>query len=437
MSRKMKESGIPYIGLIPDDWNIFRVKDKYKLQTGFTPDTKNEEYYDPDGFEWVTIGDITDEDSLSNSTKKKVSKLYLDEHPQMYSPKGSLLYSFKLSVGQTAFANRDVYTNEAIATFLNSEDINLDFLKYSSSLIVGNANENIYGAKILNQDLIRTAPIVFPSLDEQTKIANFLNEKVNHINKLIKIQKNQIEKLNEFKTLYITECTLGKKYKGLKKSVDGSPWMGYIPDSWECKPFKYTMFERNEKNSPVISKERLSLSIDLGITLYKDKTTNLDRFKDDFSQYKIAHEGDLVFNSMNMIVGAVGYSNWTGCVSPVYYTFYDNDEDHITAKYYDFLFHCKPIRKVLYCMGKGIYSIDRGDDKINTCRLKVSREDLGTLIVPVPSKEEMHLIVDDISKKNKKIDSLISLKNKKILKYEEYKKSLIYEYVTGKKEVIA
>ena len=65
----------------------------------------------------------------------------------------------------------------------------------------------------------------------------------------------------------------------------GIDWIGEIPDDWKIEKFGHVLKERNEKNNPIISTERLSVSIDIGVTLYSDKTTNLDRFKDDFSQY--------------------------------------------------------------------------------------------------------------------------------------------------------
>src|SRR3989339_2162367 len=112
-----------------------------------------------------------------------------------------------------------------------------------------------------------------------------------------------------------------KKYMQYAKNKDCDLiWLDKIPEHWEILSFRNILVERNERNSPIKSKERLSLSINKGVTLYADKTTNLDRFKDDFTKYKLAHEDDLVLNSMNMIVGAVGVSNYFGCVSPIYYT---------------------------------------------------------------------------------------------------------------------
>ena len=139
-------------------------------------------------------------------------------------------------------------------------------------------------------------------------------------------------------------------------------------------------------------------------------------------------------NSMNMIVGATGVSDYYGCVSPAYYTFYDDTTDHITAKYCEYIFRSKTMLRVLYSLGKGIYAIVRGDDRVNTCRLKVSREDLRQIEIPLPSTEEQREIVKYLSEKTQEIDDLIKQKNEIISELESYKKSLIFEFVTGKKE---
>ena len=217
----------------------------------------------------------------------------------------------------------------------------------------------------------------------------------------------------------------------------GIAWIGEIPNDWELIPFRHVLHERQEKNSPIMTEERLSLSIDLGVTLYAEKTTNLDRFKDDFEQYKLAHEGDLVMNSMNMIVGATGVSNYFGCVSPVYYTFFDELPEHATAKFCEYIFRSKTMLRVLYSLGKGIYAIVRGDDRVNTCRLKVAKEDLKSILLPLPSLEEQREIITYLNHKCSEIDTLISKKEHFLEEIENYKKSMIFVYVTGKKEAKA
>ena len=101
-------------------------------------------------------------------------------------PCNSLLYSFKLSVGQVAFTTKELYTNEAIASFYPNEKYNLNFWYYAlKTYLIENANENIYGAKLLNQDLINNANVFVPNKLEQEKIANFLDKKTSQFDLII------------------------------------------------------------------------------------------------------------------------------------------------------------------------------------------------------------------------------------------------------------
>ena len=210
----------------------------------------------------------------------------------------------------------------------------------------------------------------------------------------------------------------------------GVEWVKKIPEHWELESFKNILVERNEKNDPIITTERLSLSIDKGVTLYAEKTTNLDRFKDDFTKYKLAYKGDLVFNSMNMIVGAVGISDYFGCISPVYYTYHASHNNSHTSKFYEYLFRCKTIQGVLYSLGKGLMAIDRGEGKYNTLRLKVSRDDLRSLKLPYPNFTEQTVIVNFLDNKTAKIDQAIAQKQKLIELLKERKQILIQNAVT-------
>lgn len=208
---KMKDSGIEYIGMIPEEWEIQKVKYLYSMQTGFTPDTEISEYYDDEnGYVWVNINDLT-LNKYINDSEYKISKIFVDEKSPKIIPKGSLLYSFKLSLGQVAIAGKDLYSNEAIASFLDNDDVDLNYLYYSSSLIKHNANENIYGAKLLNQTLIKNASITFPPLDEQKRIANFLDDEISDIDDEIIRLEELVEKYKEYKQSLIFEYVTGKK----------------------------------------------------------------------------------------------------------------------------------------------------------------------------------------------------------------------------------
>ena len=287
----------------------------------------------------------------------------------------------------------------------------------------------------LNYDEVKKLKLPLPTIVEQEAIAAYLDRETERIDAIIAEAKASIEEYKAWKASIIYEVVT----KGLNPNAEitdsNIEWIGKMPAHWKLIPFRYVLSERNEKNNPVVSTERLSLSIDLGVTLYADKTTNLDRLKEDFTQYKIAYEGDLVMNSMNMIVGASGVSAWFGCVSPAYYTFYDAEEDHVTAKFCEYIFRNKAMLRVLHSMGKGIYSIDRGDDRVNTCRLKVPKDELKSLLIPVPPIDEQREIVAFLNNKCNAINALIAEKEALIADLEAYKKSLIFEVVTGKRKV--
>lgn len=213
-----------------------------------------------------------------------------------------------------------------------------------------------------------------------------------------------------------------------KYKDSGIAWIGEIPEHWSLALVKSVFNRRAKKNNPVLTEERLSLSIEKGVTLYSEKTTNLDRFKEDFTQYQIAYPNDIVLNSMNMIVGAIGISHYLGCVSPVYYVITPKDKN-INVNYYGYLLNNFRIRNLYYALGEGIYAIDRGEGRINTCRLKVSYDKFGSIIIPIPSINEQQSIATYLDQKCGEIDELITLQEEMITKLQSYKQSVITEAV--------
>ena len=429
--RKMKDSGIEWIGEIPKDWEVSRIKnylkrneprnpgDKIVLSLyrdlGIVPkdsrdDNHNVTSLDTSNYKYVCIGDF-----VINKMKAWQGSVAVSDYEGIVSP-AYYVYNFTDSTFVKKYFHyllRNCYKDE--------------FRRLSGGIREGQWD--------LSSENFDTTLVIIPDKISQTAIAAYLDRQCTHIDNIIEKTKTSIEEYKKLKQAVITQAVT-KGIRGNREMKDsGIDWIGEIPVEWEITPFRHVLIERNEKNIPIRTEERLSLSIDLGVTLYSEKTTNLDRFKDDFEQYKLAHEGDLVMNSMNMIVGASGVSKYYGCVSPVYYTFYDNLPDHTTAKYCEYIFRSKTMLRVLYSLGKGIYAIVRGDDRVNTCRLKVSKEDLKSLSIPNPSVDEQREIINYLDQKCSEIDAIITKKQQFITEMENYKKSLIFECVTGKREV--
>ena len=169
-----KDSGVEWIGEVPTHWGVDILNRIFKINTGFTPSTSNNEFYENGIHDWITIRDL--DGKYVSESKTKLTDIAVQG--KTIVPKGSLLYSFKLSVGQMAFTTKDIYTNEAIFSVFPSEKLNLNYYYYLlDRILIHNSNENIYGAKILNQELIKASKLLVPSEEEQTTIANYLDHK--------------------------------------------------------------------------------------------------------------------------------------------------------------------------------------------------------------------------------------------------------------------
>lgn len=169
-------------------------------------------------------------------------------------------------------------------------------------------------------------------------------------------------------------------------------WFGTIPAHWKVMALRGVLKQRNEKNNPIKTTQILSLSIAHGVTLYSHRGRGGNKRKSDLSAYKVAHEGDIVLNSMNVIVGAVGLSRYTGAISPVYYALYPATAE-ASISYYDKVFSNPVFQRYLMIYGKGILIKKSDSGKFNTIRMKISPNDLKGTLLPLPSRPEQDQIV--------------------------------------------
>lgn len=209
---ELKDSGEKWIGEVPRHWHVRRFKELFKhYSTGFTPDSKDtSNFSDEDINTWVTIADlnsrIVSKSSLSLSTKA------ISEHKPVITPKGSLLFSFKLSIGKTAFAGKDLYTNEAIVTIPPQKNMDLRYFYYLlPEICINNATENIYGAKMLNQQIIANMIMPLPPIEEQQTIADYLDRKIDEIDHNKYLIGKQINAYKQLKQSLINEVITGKR----------------------------------------------------------------------------------------------------------------------------------------------------------------------------------------------------------------------------------
>ena len=215
----------------------------------------------------------------------------------------------------------------------------------------------------------------------------------------------------------------------------GTEWIGKMPKHWDLRPIGSLLKNRKENNNPIKISNILSLTADRGVIPYSEKGSAGNRSKDDLSKYKIAREGDIVINSMNIISGSVGLSEYTGLVSPVYYMLRPKDKSDSNLFFY-YIFKDELFQKSLFGVGNGILvKQSKNSGKFNTVRLRIPLSKLLSICIPYTTPDEQNTITNHVKEIYNKFERLIHLEKKRITLLTEYRESLISEFATGKRTV--
>lgn len=427
--RAMKDSGIEWIGEIPQDWQIAKVKHVYSFQTGWTPSTSNAAYFDGD-LPWANISDIGKTKTIYD-TAKHITEEAVANSSMGISPKGSLMYSFKLSVGDVSFCGTDMYTNEAIATFLPSDKYDLRYLYYAAPLfIIKNANENIYGAKLLNQELIRNALILNPPYNEQVFVADYLDAQCAEIDALIEAKEKTNALLKERRQSIIYEAVT----KGLNPDApmkdSGIEWIGQIPENWGSAALKRVA----TPSTGMTPSKANSQYWEGDIPWFSSKDIKADYLFDseDHISQQAVEECGLTVHAENSVVFCArsGILRHTFPVSVLKCKGTINQDLRVLATSAaidpEFLMY------YLRGMNNTIVTLYQ---KVGATVESIEMEWLLYLPVALPPVEEQKQIADYIVARCNEIDGQIAANEVSVTKLKEYRQSIIYEAVTGKIEV--
>ena len=205
-----------------------------------------------------------------------------------------------------------------------------------------------------------------------------------------------------------------------KMKDSGIEWIGEIPEGWEIKRLGAILQERNEVNNPIQTTSILSLTNNRGVIPYSEKGNQGNKAKDDLTGYKIAHIGDIVLNSMNVIIGSVGLSNYYGAVSPVYYMLFPRNNIKTDIQYYNYLFQTTAFQQSLRGYGNGILEI----------RMRIQMQKLKTVLLPVPTFLEQSNITVYLDASLSKLNILLFKTHSSIEEYKKLKQAVITQAVT-------
>jgi type I restriction enzyme S subunit len=217
------------IGKIPVDWNLSYFKDVTTFKMGRTPPRKVKKYWDDGKYLWVSISDMKDFGRII-STKESVSEeAFTEIFKGNISPKGTLLMSFKLTIGRTVILDIDAFHNEAIISiFPNEKYVSKYFLFYYLPTIkYSDYQGGAVKGNTLNKNSIERLPIPIPPIQEQNKISSILSK----VDEQIRYTESIIDMTEELKKGMMQQLlTKGIGHTKFKKTE-----VGEIPEEWDVK----------------------------------------------------------------------------------------------------------------------------------------------------------------------------------------------------------
>ena len=432
--REMNDSGLKWIGQIPNGWEVNRIKYLFKTAKGLsvTKDNLIEE-----GLPVISYGQI--------HSKINTGVIVADELRRFVSYDYRKYVSSKLEKFDFAFADTsEDYEGCGNCVYKRTDDelyggyhvvilhsIKKEDNRYFAYLFQTDAwREQIRtkasGVKVFSvtQKIINEASVIIPPVEMQARISNFLDAKCAEIDALTADIQTQIDTLEQYKRSVITESVT----KGLNPDVEmkdsGTPWCPLIPIHWKYANPKALFTQRLDRAYP--GDKQLTASQEYGV-IYQDEYMELTGTKivtvmKDFSILKHVEPNDFVI-SMRSFQGGLEYSERRGSISSAYVMLIPNNE-YVYPPFYRWFFKSS----------KYINAIQSTSNLVRDGQAMryANFAQVPLFIIPLDEQKQISEYLDE---KVRKIDEILKIKKNQLEILAEYKKSLIYEYVTGKKEV--
>lgn len=417
MTRTMKNSGIDWIGEIPDNWEITRTKNYYTNHKYVVGDKAAD-------FERLALtlnGVIkrSKEDSTGLQPEEFSGYQILDKDELVFK----LIDLENVSTSRVGLSPFKGIVSPAYIILHKKGNTNprygeYFFLSLWQREIFNHMGDDGVRSSLNSKDLLNI-PYPFPPLPEQQKIADFLDKKCADIDTVLDKTKKSIDEYKKLKNAIIIQAVTKGIRPNRKLKDSGIKWIGEIPSDWQIRKgwTILSLLERPVKdNDGVITCFR-----DGEVTLRSNRREDGFTFSIQEAGYQGIEPGDLVVHGMDGFAGSIGISDSRGKATPVL-----NVMDSSQNKKYIMYF----LRSLAY---QGVFISLATGIRVRTCDTNWNK--LKKLPYILPDLKEQEEISTYIDSQLQKINELISKKEQLITELETYKKSLIYEYVTGKKEV--
>lgn len=430
--REMKDSGIEWIGKIPEDWLIKKIKHNFMVFAGATPKSEKKEYWDGNII-WITPADYKTEDKYVCVGKKNITIEGYKSCGTTIVPKGSIIFSKRAPVGTVAISENELCTNQGCLSCVPHECVDGVYYYYVLSVFTEQFELLSTGTtfKEISANSFVNFPLPFPTYKEQMQISFYLNQKCVEIDNILTKTRTSIEEYRRLKQAVITQA-ITKGVRGDREMKDsGIEWIGEIPVTWDIlRKLSYTCTDSISYGIVKL----LEPDDDTGVKVLRCSDVlpgkiSLDNVRTVTQQVSneyartILSGGEIVIN----IRGTLG-----GCaVVPNELKGYNVAREVAVIPANDDI--CK--RYLMYFFLSDVFIDYQKRYLTGSVYVGLNIELLSSCPIILPPLKEQEKIADFLDEKCRNIDTLIEQMTELLVEMENYKKSVIYEYVTGKKEV--
>ena len=427
--RAMKDSGIAWIGEIPGEWKLRKIKYIFRISSGTTPKSDNLEYWDGD-IPWVTPADYKTENEYIYHGRKFLSKAGLEAANLQLLPVNSIVLSKRAPIGAVAITAAELTINQGCIAGIPIDDCSVRYYYFILSICTEQLNLLGSGTtfKELSAQDFGNFIVPTPDVAVQERIADYLDRKCSQIDAIIARQQEVVEKLKAYKLSVITEAVT----KGLNPHApmkdSGVEWIGEIPEHWKVPKIKYLATIASGGTPDRSHSEYWNGSINWAKT-GELQNNELYETEEKVTELALENSSAKVFDVDTILVAMYGQGKTRGMTALLKVPSATNQAcAGITVCSKDI------IVSYLWLFLMGAYDALR--EKANgSGQPNLSSALIADFYVTLPPLQEQANICKTIAKRLPHIDEIIRQKEVIINKLIAYKKSLIYESATGKKEV--
>lgn len=417
-----KDSGVPWLGKIPEHWGISQYRAYFQERNSPNKNLQETNLLS------ISYGKIIQKDI--NKTEGLLPASFesynIIEDGDIVLRLTDLQNDHK-SLRTALCTQKGIITSAYVTLQPINQTVNSAYFQYQ--LHIYDVRKAIYGAgggvrQALNYDAIVRLKSCVPSVEEQNAIVAYLDKKCAEIDELVSRRQAIIEHLKELKQSIIANAVT----KGLNPDVPMKdsriPWLGKIPSHWKILKLRNLLHKTTQKGRPDLP--LLSVVREQGVILrdIESKEKNHNYIPDDLSNYKVLRDGQFVINKMKAWQGSYSVSSLTGIVSPAYFI-YDVDYTDLIPQFFNVA-----IRSRAY-----IGFFNQASDGVRIGQWDLDEAQMRNIPLFVPSIEEQNAIVTYFDKKCAEIDELVARQEQIIEKLKELKTSTIANVVTGKVDV--